>query len=82
MAEVENTVENLPQLIGPSAAMREIAQEILCASRSNAKVLITGESGPQRTGRCPHSLRVAQGAPANTARHVPNEFFVREGGDK
>jgi DNA-binding NtrC family response regulator len=25
--------------------MREIAQEILCASRSNAKVLITGESG-------------------------------------
>jgi DNA-binding NtrC family response regulator len=33
------------QLIGPSAAMREVAQEILCASRSNAKVLITGESG-------------------------------------
>src|ERR1700719_2748625 len=25
--------------------MREVAQEILCASRSNAKVLITGESG-------------------------------------
>jgi DNA-binding NtrC family response regulator len=38
-------VENLPQLIGPSAAMREVAQEVLCASRSNAKVLITGESG-------------------------------------
>src|SRR6202521_719915 len=26
-------------------AMREVAQEILCAARSNAKVLITGESG-------------------------------------
>jgi DNA-binding NtrC family response regulator len=38
-------VETLPQLIGPSMAMREVAQEILCASRSNAKVLITGESG-------------------------------------
>jgi len=25
--------------------MREVAQEVLCASRSNAKVLITGESG-------------------------------------
>jgi DNA-binding NtrC family response regulator len=45
MAEVEYTVENLTQLIGPSSAMRDVAQEILCAARSNAKVLITGESG-------------------------------------
>jgi DNA-binding NtrC family response regulator len=33
------------QLIGSSAAMHDIAQEILCASRSDAKVLISGESG-------------------------------------
>jgi DNA-binding NtrC family response regulator len=38
-------LENLTQFIGPSAAMRGVAQEVLCASRSNAKVLITGESG-------------------------------------
>src|SRR6516162_9791465 len=36
----------IPQsLVGFSTAMREIEQEILCASRSSAKVLITGESG-------------------------------------
>src|SRR5579864_5127521 len=33
------------QLIGSSAALRDVEQEILCASRSDAKVLITGESG-------------------------------------
>ena len=33
------------QLIGCSPAIREIGKEILCASRSDAKVLITGESG-------------------------------------
>lgn len=33
------------QLIGSSAAIREIQEEILCASRTDAKVLITGESG-------------------------------------
>ena len=33
------------RLIGASAAMRDIEEEIECASRSNAKVLITGESG-------------------------------------
>jgi DNA-binding NtrC family response regulator len=33
------------QLIGASAAIREIQEEILCASRTDAKVLITGESG-------------------------------------
>src|SRR6188508_1060391 len=32
-------------LIGDSASMREVEQEIECAARSDAKVLITGESG-------------------------------------
>jgi transcriptional regulator with PAS, ATPase and Fis domain len=33
------------QLIGTSAAIREIEEEVVCAARSDAKVLITGESG-------------------------------------
>ena len=33
------------RLIGTSAAIRSIEEEIDCASRSDAKVLITGESG-------------------------------------
>jgi DNA-binding NtrC family response regulator len=33
------------QLVGVSHALREIEQEIECAARSDAKVLITGESG-------------------------------------
>ena len=33
------------KLIGASAALREIEQEIECASRSDAKVLISGETG-------------------------------------
>jgi DNA-binding NtrC family response regulator len=36
---------DVPRLIGTSAAIRNIEEEIECASRSNAKVLITGESG-------------------------------------
>ena len=38
-------MQNATELIGFSAAMCEIGQEVLCASRSDAKVLITGESG-------------------------------------
>src|SRR5215475_9186098 len=38
-------METLPTLVGNSPAMREIEDEIICASRSNAKILITGESG-------------------------------------
>jgi len=33
------------QFVGASAILREIEQEILCTSSSDAKVLITGESG-------------------------------------
>ena len=33
------------QLVGQSEAMRDVEGEIACASRSDAKVLITGESG-------------------------------------
>src|SRR5687768_9592676 len=33
------------RLIGSSAAMQEIQQELECAARSDANVLITGESG-------------------------------------
>src|SRR5688572_21644863 len=33
------------ELIGASDVIREIAEEIECAARSDAKVLITGESG-------------------------------------
>jgi DNA-binding NtrC family response regulator len=32
-------------LVGASPAMRDIEDEIICASRSNAKILVTGESG-------------------------------------
>jgi DNA-binding NtrC family response regulator len=39
------TLPTLPQFIGSSTATHEIIQEIECASRSDAKVLITGESG-------------------------------------
>jgi DNA-binding NtrC family response regulator len=38
-------METALDLVGSSSAMRDIQEEILCASRSNAKVLITGESG-------------------------------------
>ena len=33
------------QLVGCSAAIREVSEDIECASRTDAKVLITGESG-------------------------------------
>jgi DNA-binding NtrC family response regulator len=39
------TLPTLPQFIGSSLATQEIRQEIECAARSDAKVLITGESG-------------------------------------
>jgi DNA-binding NtrC family response regulator len=35
----------LPELIGQSTATRAIQEEIACAAKSDAKVLITGESG-------------------------------------
>src|SRR6476620_12689449 len=35
----------VPQLIGRSVATRTILEEVACAARSDAKVLITGESG-------------------------------------
>jgi DNA-binding NtrC family response regulator len=38
-------MEITQSLVGASPAMCEIEQEIVCASRSSAKVLITGESG-------------------------------------
>jgi DNA-binding NtrC family response regulator len=38
-------METSYSLIGTSSAMRDIEEEIACASRSNAKILITGESG-------------------------------------
>jgi DNA-binding NtrC family response regulator len=39
------TLPTLPQFIGSTAITHEILQEIECAARSDAKVLITGESG-------------------------------------
>jgi transcriptional regulator with PAS, ATPase and Fis domain len=39
----ENTMQN--QLVGASAAAQAITQNVECAARSDAKVLITGESG-------------------------------------
>ncbi len=38
-------MDDAPRLIGTSAAIRGIEEEIDCAARSNAKVLVTGESG-------------------------------------
>ena len=38
-------METPVSLVGASRAMRDIEDEIVCASRSNAKILITGESG-------------------------------------
>jgi DNA-binding NtrC family response regulator len=56
----------MPQLISASVAMREIGQEVLYAARSDAKVLISGESGVgkevvarlvhQRSRRCQRPL--------------------------
>ncbi|HEY2151500.1 MAG TPA: sigma-54 dependent transcriptional regulator, partial [Vicinamibacterales bacterium] len=39
------TMDNSVQIVGASAVIRDIEQEVVCASRSEAKVLITGESG-------------------------------------
>lgn len=36
---------NTPHLIGASSAIRSVEEDIECAARSDAKVLITGESG-------------------------------------
>jgi DNA-binding NtrC family response regulator len=38
-------MEIAQSLVGVSTVMREIDEEIVCASRSSAKILITGESG-------------------------------------
>ncbi|HEY1912867.1 MAG TPA: sigma-54 dependent transcriptional regulator [Vicinamibacterales bacterium] len=38
-------MDNSVQIVGASAVIRDIEQEVVCASRSEAKVLITGESG-------------------------------------
>ncbi len=38
-------MNNAPTLLGDSPAMRDIEAEILSASRTNARILITGESG-------------------------------------
>jgi DNA-binding NtrC family response regulator len=40
-----HTFDTPLSLVGASPAMRDIEDEIVCASRSNAKILITGESG-------------------------------------
>jgi DNA-binding NtrC family response regulator len=42
---MHTTMEPSVTLVGASPAMREIEDEIICASRSSAKILITGESG-------------------------------------
>src|SRR6516165_9559045 len=59
----------IPQsLVGFSTAMREIEQEILCASRSSAKVLITGETGVGKevVARLIHQRSQRCGAPLVT----------------
>ena len=38
-------MSNVPHFIGMSSAVRTVEQDIECAARSDAKVLITGESG-------------------------------------
>src|ERR1700745_3189838 len=38
-------IETTQNLVGLSPSMREIEAEVVCASRSTAKILITGESG-------------------------------------
>ncbi len=53
--------------------MREIAEEIECAARSDAKVLITGESGVGKKV-CPYDPRAQPARPcaeASPARTVP-----------
>src|SRR5688572_13114095 len=44
-SHLEAEMRTSVQMVGASAAIREIAEEIQYAARSDAKVLITGESG-------------------------------------
>ena len=38
-------IDNVPQLIGVSESIKQLQEELKQAGRSDAKVIITGESG-------------------------------------
>jgi len=77
----QNLVDT-PELIGNSPALKEVAQEILCASRSDAKVLITGESGVGKevVARLIHqrSLRARQQLVTINCAGVPDTLLESE----
>jgi transcriptional regulator with GAF, ATPase, and Fis domain len=53
----KNVIQHQPDLVGTSAAVRELREEIACAARFDGKVLISGESGSGKeiTARLIHS---------------------------
>ncbi len=73
---------SLPQLIGSSAALRAIEQEIDYASESDAKVLITGESGVGKevVARLVHQRSARRSAPLVTINcaGIPDTLLASE----
>jgi DNA-binding NtrC family response regulator len=73
---------NTPHLIGASSAIRSVEEDVECASRSDAKVLITGESGVgkeivARLIHCRSSRRNGPLIPINCAG-VPETLLASE----
>src|SRR5688572_19442789 len=70
------------RLIGSSAAMQEIQQEVECAARSDARVLITGESGAGKevVARLIHQQGRRREAPfiAINCAYVPDSVLESE----
>lgn len=69
----------LPDLIAVSAAMRELKAELVRLSRSNATVLLTGESGSGKevVARAVHEASLRSGRPlvALNCASVPRDLF-------
>jgi MoxR-like ATPase len=69
----------LPELVAVSAAMRELKAEIVRLSRSNATVLLTGESGSGKevVARAVHDVSLRSGRPlvALNCASVPRDLF-------
>jgi Sigma-54 interaction domain len=69
----------LPELVAVSAAMRELKAEIVRLSRSNATVLLTGESGSGKevVARAVHEVSSRSGQPlvALNCASVPRDLF-------
>jgi len=73
------TDDVLPDLVAVSTAMRELKAEIVRLSRSNATVLLTGESGSGKevVARAVHQVSLRSGRPlvALNCASVPRDLF-------